>query len=55
MSQFLLKPPIGPEIVRALGIHYREWQTHALADQIHLIDVAQDSVPADLPIYIQRF
>ena len=43
------------EIVKELGIQYREWQTHPIADQIHLIDVVETTLPNPLPRYMDKF
>jgi hypothetical protein len=43
------------EVVKELGLRYARWETHPIADQIHLIDVDEKSLPAVMPSFLERF
>ena len=43
------------EVVKELGIRYGRWESHPIADQIHLINVEESSLPQTLPRYMTLF
>jgi hypothetical protein len=43
------------DVVRELGLRYARWESHPIADQIHLINVDESSLPASLPSFITKF
>jgi hypothetical protein len=40
------------EIVEEMGIRYARWESHPIADQIHLIGVDEGSLHKALPSYM---